>query len=48
MSRISLIRFMDGGAAMFAAVEINHQRDREGRRVSKPLERKRLRVFVVS
>ena len=46
--RISLIRFIEGGAAILAAVEMNHQRHIVGRSERSPLERKRLRVLVVS
>lgn len=45
--RISPIRFIDGGALMFAAVAINHQNVSEGSRVIIPLVRNRFRVFVV-
>lgn len=46
--RISLIRFIEGGAAILAADERNHQRHIVGRSVRRPLERKSLRVLVVS
>ena len=46
--RISLIKFIEGGAAMLAALEINHQKDIVGNRVRSPFDKKSLRVLVVS
>lgn len=46
--RISLKRLIDGGAAIFAAVAINHQRVRVGNTIIIPLVRKILRVCVNS
>jgi hypothetical protein len=45
---ISLNRFIDGGAAMFAAVKRNHHIDIDGRIHSIPLVKKILRVAVIS
>lgn len=46
--RISLSRLIDGGAAMFAPVNRNHQRVIEGATHSNPLVKKMLRVLVIS
>lgn len=46
--KISLSRFRKGGAAMLAALKINHQMVRAGKYVINPLERNRLRVLVDS
>ena len=48
ISKISLIRFIDGGAAILAVVEINHHKHITGSSVRRPLEIKILRVLVVS
>lgn len=47
-STISPKRLMEGGAAMLAADIINHQKEREGKSISRPLQRYMLRVFVAS
>jgi hypothetical protein len=39
---------MDGGAAIFIVVKMNHNKDIEGIRLSKPFVRNILRVCVVS
>lgn len=46
--RISLKRLSEGGAAMLAAVKINHHGAMEGAEVRRPLIRMILRVFVAS
>ena len=45
---ISLIRLIDGGAAIFIAVNINHHIDKVGYVVNIPFIRKILRVLVNS
>jgi hypothetical protein len=47
-SIISAARLIDGGAAIFAAENINHKMLIRGKNLSMPLVRKRLRVLVVS
>lgn len=48
ISIISLIRLIEGGPAIFIVVKINHIIDIEGTRLSMPLVRNILRVWVVS
>jgi len=45
---ISLKRFIEGGAAIFAAVNRNHHSDRDGKIHNIPLVKKMLRVAVIS
>lgn len=46
--RISLIRLIEGGAAMFAEIRINHHRDMAGKMFKSPLVRNSLREEVDS
>ena len=46
--RISLSRFIDGGAAKFAANRMNHHSAMAGNRDRSPLVRNKLRVWVDS
>lgn len=48
ISKISLNKLIDGGAAIFAAVKINHHRVKVGPTHIKPLVKNILRVFVIS
>lgn len=48
IKRISLSKLIDGGAAIFAPVNRNHQRVIDGATHSNPLVRKILRVLVIS
>lgn len=48
ISMISLIKLIEGGTAMFAAVSRNHSIVIEGKRFRSPFVRKILRVWVVS
>jgi len=48
MSMISLIRLIDGGVAMFMALNMNHHMDKVGYRDNIPFIRKMLRVLVNS
>jgi len=48
ISIISLIKLIDGGAAMLAAANINHHIVIIGLRVMSPLVRNILRVWVIS
>lgn len=48
ISMISLIRLIEGGAAIFLAVNRNHHRVIIGASTIKPLVRYRLRVCVIS
>ena len=48
ISIISLIRLMEGGAAILVALRINHQRAIKGKTLSRPLVRNSLRVEVNS
>lgn len=48
ISRISLNRLIEGGAAMFAAERRNHHRAIYGNTIASPLEIYTLRVLVVS
>jgi len=47
-SIISAKRLIEGGPAIFVTSAINHQRHGVGRRVRRPLVKKRLRVPVIS
>lgn len=46
--RISLIRLIEGGAAMLVEIRMNHHNDRAGKIFNSPLVRKRLRDEVDS
>ena len=46
--RISLNRLIEGGAAIFAEIKINHHRDIEGKILRSPFVRKSLRDEVDS
>lgn len=46
--RISLIRLIEGGAAMLAEIRMNHHSDRAGKTFSRPFVKKRLRDEVDS
>lgn len=48
ISIISLSKLIDGGAAIFALQNKNHHIDIDGRKVSIPFIRKRLRVWLIS
>lgn len=48
INMISLSRLMDGGAAIFAAVNKNHHIDIIGLIVIRPFVRNMLRVWVIS
>jgi hypothetical protein len=48
ISMISLSKLIDGGAAILAAVNINHHIDIVGRMHSNPLDKYILRVLVIS
>jgi len=45
---ISLSRLMEGGTAMFAEINRNHAKDREGSKFISPLFKNSLRVLVDS
>jgi hypothetical protein len=48
MSIISLRRLMDGGAAIFLAVDRNHHKVRVGAVIKIPFVRSKFRVFMIS